>query len=223
MEDERRNECLRVFHHELGHWFVAKQVGFEPQYIEVKSEWHSKWISSGSCSTVLYYKCKESDVADYLIKRQLVLLAGAVFEAVKAKFGLDKAINNLQNNTAIDDNKKFMELAMISLNLRLGEIEESVESLCQRINIHGSDDLYQELIMHRERLAGIIYIICDTKINDFLMQSIAIFNRKLDEGSCKDIVTIPMDELEKVYFDTISGYLFPEEIIPFSNGVLRFL
>lgn len=221
LEEQRKDEYLRVFHHELGHWFIAKQVGFVPQYIEVTSRMHAKWVSGGHCSTVLYSKCKENNIANYLINRQLVLLAGAVFEAVYANAGLEDAIVNLHCRTAKEDNNKFIELAMISLNLKLGEIDESIDELCQRVNTHGTDKLYQEILRHREYLARVIYICRDVKIKDFIMQAEALFIRYVEECGWEGKVILPGEELDGIYSETIKDYLLPKKIEIFSQGVLQ--
>lgn len=222
MDEDRRTEYLRVFYHELGHWFVAKQVGFEPQFIELKSERPSTWVSSGFCSTVLYCKCEgKDDVVDYLMKRQQVLLAGAVFEAFNTGLSVSDAIHNLHNKTAIDDNKKFMELAMISLNLKLGEVEGDVDSLCQKLNVNGSDELYQEILRHREYLAGLIYVSCKGEINDFIVSSVRLLDKHLKKDGWIGKVTIQANELEEIYNATIKNSVLPKKIIPFEDGVLR--
>ncbi|EIW8527868.1 hypothetical protein RZP29_29085 [Klebsiella quasipneumoniae subsp. similipneumoniae] len=221
MDIERKNEYLRVLYHELGHWFVAKQVGFNPLYIKVKSEWASTWVSSGHCSTALYCLCKQENVTDYLIDRQLVLLAGAVFEAVYLNVSTECAIYNLQNDTASNDNEKFMELAMLSLNLLLGKFGSKVDDLYERSNKLQRDCLHEEILMHRKDLVEIIFLVCRNKINHFFDEVGCIFDDYLESQGDIGEVEIPSEALDIAYKSIIKDVYFFKDASAFRKGFFR--
>ncbi|HFQ7189385.1 hypothetical protein [Klebsiella variicola] len=221
MDSERKKEYLRVLYHELGHWFVAKQVGFNPLYINVKSEMASTWVSSGHCSTVLYCLCKQEQVTDYLINRQLVLLAGAVFEAVYLNSSTECAIYNLQNDTASNDNDKFIELAMLSLNLFLDKFSSKMDGLYKRSNELKRDLLNDEVMMHRKDLVEIIFLVCRNEIKPFFDEAGRIFDDYIESQGDIGEVNIPSEVLDVAYKSIINDAYFFKDASAFRKGYFR--
>lgn len=221
MNESRKSEYLRVFYHELGHWIVAKCVGFYPGDITVHSERYTSWSSYGNCNTVLYKKCSTiQDVSKYLIDRQLVLLAGAVFEVRLLGEGVNKALNLLCNGTANDDYKKFMELAVLSFNLKLGEKPKSIDVLMEEANGE-NDEFYNAIVHHREKLLLPICqaLMCEN-ILKFIESSKDLFEEDLGKRSVDGTVVISGNALNKLYESENIGFFTFENIVPFERTIL---
>ena len=117
----------RVIHHELGHWLMAREMGFNVGQIFIKRK-------SGEAyghSTVYPSASRRLDTAeavdDYLSKRIRVLLAGVIVEIewYKKMFGneLGKQFDRIYENPVIDrsgisDKGKAEELIAILVGIR---------------------------------------------------------------------------------------------------------
>ncbi|CAM7824765.1 Peptidase M41 domain-containing protein [Klebsiella variicola subsp. variicola] len=223
MEEQRKKEFFRVFYHEIGHWFVAKQVSFTPQEIKIESRNLSKWESHGHCSTVLYRKCEGlDDIIEYLHDRQLVLLAGAVFEAAMTGNGVDYAIHSLHNGSSNDDYRKFLELAMVSLNFKLGSISESLDEINQTINVFGCDELLQSLLAHRKQLACEMFIMCknEAQVKDFVDEAVSLVDYLLMRNTDFTNIEFTESQLNNLYVSTVNEYCLSKEKNYFNRGPL---
>lgn len=120
----------RVIHHELGHWLMAREMGFEVGKIVINS---SRGKASGYAK-VFPRASSQLDTAeavdDYLSRRVRVLLAGVIVEIAwyKKTFGeslSDKDLKGIYENAVIDrsgigDKGKAEELLAILAGIRGG-------------------------------------------------------------------------------------------------------
>lgn len=218
MDIEKVREYLRVFHHELGHWFVAKQVGFEPQYIEVDSKYTGRWNSSGVCSTILYCNLNLNEVQSYLIHRQLVLLAGAVFEAAYLNATTKDAVYNLTNGTSINDNVKFVELAIILLNLFCGKYDGKAQELEKSSVELNRDCWWDEINKHREDFVGILFRVCKFEIQDFIHDADRLFKVRLENVDNTGVVRVSSADLDAHYKNLVGDRCFFDGVKGFRRG-----
>ncbi|WP_136167452.1 hypothetical protein [Brenneria corticis] len=222
MEEVRKEEYLRVFYHELGHWTIAKWVGFRPRNITISSKYLSNWMSEGSCITVLYTKCSTvQDVSKYLIARQLVLLAGATFESRCRVLSINEALSLLCRGTSNDDYKKFMELATLSLNLMLGEQGRSISSLAEELNKE-EDKFHSAIIELRKQLLDFIcHALHGSVFSGFINNAVDLFMQRLKECGNSGEVTVFEQELNCIYDSENIEICDLNSIVPFDRTILR--
>lgn len=176
MEDSKREEYLRVLFHELGHWLMAKQVGFDPLDIKLKIERPNDWYSYGSCTTVLYRQCESlQNAADYLYHRQLVL------EAHYNQGSYDSLQSSLYKGRASDDNTKLMELLYLSLNLKMGTVEATMGEIEAKHCAH-DDGLHHLLMRAKDQLITTAFLIADDQnVSKFINEGIKTFDSVIEE------------------------------------------
>lgn len=113
----------KVIRHELGHWFVAKEVGFDVGGIQMKiiypnlMEGIKDFGHEASSRSIPYLPIGSiSDLEMYLVNRGAAVMAGAVFQC---NFNEDESDdekdneNDIFNNEAVSDYKKIEELSLI--------------------------------------------------------------------------------------------------------------
>jgi len=117
----------RVIHHELGHWLMAREMGFSVGHIFIERK-----SAKASGHAKVYPRApsrldKAEAVDDYLSKRIRVLLAGVIVEIewYKKTFGdeLGKQLDRIYENPVIDrsginDKGKAEELLAILAGIR---------------------------------------------------------------------------------------------------------
>ncbi|MGF1807930.1 hypothetical protein L4C31_22085, partial [Aliivibrio sifiae] len=72
-----------ILKHELGHWFASRHFGFNETYISIKVSNHSGGHRAYSQSWPTPDLPDLNSVCEFLEKRIVVLMAGAVSEAIK--------------------------------------------------------------------------------------------------------------------------------------------
>ncbi|HIF9107388.1 TPA: hypothetical protein ACX6SG_000718 [Photobacterium damselae] len=110
MLDENYKE--KVIRHELGHWFIAHQLGFKPGDISIQisiannGQYYHQASSHIDLNPSL---CSLEDTSDYIFKRASVLYAGTAFQCA-----IDErdSIEVLESDGS-DDNSKLTELAFV--------------------------------------------------------------------------------------------------------------
>ncbi|TFZ37798.1 hypothetical protein EWW49_00335 [Pseudomonas syringae] len=117
----------RVIHHELGHWLMAREMGFSVGQIFIQ-----RMNGQASGHATVYPRassrlCKAEAVDDYISRRIRVLLAGSIVEIewYKKTFGaaLGKQLDRFYENPVIDhsgigDKAKAEELLVILAGIR---------------------------------------------------------------------------------------------------------
>lgn len=106
----------KLAYHEVGHWFVAKKLGFTVGTIRLKvNETRYGRFHEGSATSFLHPRLMEiSNVDDYVLKRMAVLAAG-----VAAQTTVDKrSAEDIWEIDAKDDWSKFNELAYLRRGIR---------------------------------------------------------------------------------------------------------
>lgn len=121
-------DIKRVIHHELGHWLMAREVGFEIGEIRLDTLWGKAAGSSKVFPRATSQLSSAESIDEYITKRVMVLCAGVRTEVEwyhrmpGFSFGKDD-VNNVYENGVIDtsgltDKGRIDELLIILAGIR---------------------------------------------------------------------------------------------------------
>jgi len=134
MKTDKFDLMVAVSRHELGHWFLAKEFGFDEDYIRILFQYGN----DGKIYPNAY--AKSFPIADlpsidsiytYLTRRIMCLQSGVIAEFIDAKTGdIDiPAVEKAIDSTASNDYKQINELVYIARGIRFaGDISKDHES-----------------------------------------------------------------------------------------------
>lgn len=122
---------IALIRHELGHWIVAKEYGFNPKYIEINA--YGGYLYSSPKPNITNF----DELKVYLFKRITCLYGGLVSELLEfnyesKEFSID--MNKFEEKietTAKDDFSKIQELILIYrgfIRVKESDIQEEINS-----------------------------------------------------------------------------------------------
>ena len=140
-EDEIQNRMdfnkykANVVRHELGHWFVARSLGFDVGEIRIKirHELRVPLFHTASSHINLHPSLQTlEETSDFLMKRMSVLWAGIVFQS-----SLDKRpVEDIRDTDAAIDYANIQELAFVVRGIRFPNDNVPSKELDQRQSIY---------------------------------------------------------------------------------------
>lgn len=120
-----------VVRHEIGHWYVAKTLGFDVGEIRIylkKMAQHESHEAHAHINLHTSLNNKE-DISEYLVRRVSVLWAGVIFQSVSDKRSVEKIIET----DGISDHSKLRELCYILRGMRFPS-DTKIEKELEQIN-----------------------------------------------------------------------------------------
>lgn len=131
----RERELNRTIHHELGHWLVARHVGFKVGKISVENT-HNGMV--GSSHVEPYAKRQLTDpksITEHIFNRIVVLCAGVAAEIQWKANELGRPLNasestrvydhGVMDETGLNDKGKIHELSYILISLQHPPTDET--------------------------------------------------------------------------------------------------
>lgn len=105
-----------VIRHEVGHWYVAKSLGFDVGKISIYFKKEAQYESHQAHAHMNIHPSLSSieDIDDYLIRRVSILFAGAMFQSVSDKRPVEKILDT----NGVSDHSKLRELCHILRGIR---------------------------------------------------------------------------------------------------------
>lgn len=142
LQQHHRDRALRVAHHEMAHYVIAKAMGFKTEDVSLTLIGHNG--HSGSATIILTEPLRSlDDMSKYLERRVLVLYAGAIGETLSATHIPTKGVDQEQAIEIISgemgaeqDHAKARELINLLRNLSHPgtEVEAQIQSEIDEIN-----------------------------------------------------------------------------------------
>lgn len=132
-----------VAKHELGHWFAARHLGFNEDFIDIEITFYEQNISKSGHAGSAHFSpvpvlAKQSDTLEYIEKRIICLQAGAISQSYNVETDVvdDDIVFELYESDASVDFGKFNELAIIAVGISNSEV----------IDLNNVDRLKQDYI-----------------------------------------------------------------------------
>lgn len=124
-----------LVHHEVGHWIVARALGFEVGEIEIRisNTMLERYYASGSAHIHLHPRLDSlNSIEDYLRKRIAVKCAG-----VTAQMSVDtRDVDTIWENDAADDRSNCDELIFVLRGIRFPEDNNADSEISQKRSIY---------------------------------------------------------------------------------------
>ncbi|WP_405128679.1 hypothetical protein [Pseudoalteromonas sp. PB2-1] len=120
-----------VVRHEIGHWYVAKVLGFDVGEIRIYLKKMAQYESHEAHAHINIHPSlnKKEDISEYLVRRVSVLWAGVIFQSVSDKRSVEKILET----DCISDHSKLRELCYILRGIRFST-DTKIENELDQIN-----------------------------------------------------------------------------------------
>jgi len=112
---EDRERVSKICRHELGHFFVAQQLGFKTNDLNLVFQRFQGHKGAAGLEPNLPGILEITDIINYLESRIMILFAGVIAEAINSegKYDNDYALHQWRNDGGVQDHAKIRELVFL--------------------------------------------------------------------------------------------------------------
>lgn len=132
MQESKFEYAKSVAKHELGHWFAARQLGFNEDFIDIEITFneqniHKSWHAGSAHLSPVPVLAIQSDILKYIENRIICLQAGAFAQSYDVETDMvdNNIVYDLYESDASVDFGKFNELAIIAVGILNSEVIDS--------------------------------------------------------------------------------------------------